>query len=85
MKTPFVWIENHPWLITSFDLDPDVSGVPPLRDRLEHLLEHYSGSEILILRRLNDLERRILDDATTEREHETWARISAMSKAREDS
>ena len=82
--TPFAWIDNQPWLITSFDLDPAVSGVPSLRDMLEHLLENYSGSEILILRRLNDKETEILEDSVRDREHEAWAQISAMSKARED-
>lgn len=84
MKTPFAWIDSQPWLITSFDLDPAVSGMPSLRDMLEHLLEHYSGSEILILRRLNDLELKILDDAINDRDIEAWAQISAMAKARED-
>jgi len=84
MKTPFAWIDNHPWLVTSFDLDPAVSGMPSLRDMLERLLENYSGSEIMILRRLNDEETKLLDESIEERNAEAWAQISAMAKDTED-
>ena len=79
MKTtgsPFAIIDSHAYLIKNFTLDLS-SGCPSLKEMLEELLENYSGSDILILRRLTDAETKIFVDSVRDREHETWAQITA--------
>ena len=78
--SPFAVIDGQPYLISNFTLDT-ADGFPPLVDLLDELLGQFSGQEILLLRRLNKKERKLLRQSTCASEHEAWAQISAVSKA----
>ncbi|HOX57866.1 MAG TPA: hypothetical protein PLC99_13345 [Verrucomicrobiota bacterium] len=82
MKTtgsPFCWVDGEPHVIENFTLD-DSEGVPPLKQILEDLLERFPGSDLLILRKLQPAEAKLLQNDILEREHETWAHIAFQAK-----
>ncbi len=77
--SPFAVIDGQPYLIANFTLDT-ADGFPPLVDLLDELLGQFSGQEILLLRRLNKKERKLLAEYRTNFEHEAWATIVASKR-----